>query len=74
MTPTQLAWIRTEYLRLHAQYYGEPHPTDYDRGSAWGDLAGYARLLEAFGIPVDPDRISPAEAGWAREAVRQGLA
>ena len=76
MTATQVAWIRTEHTRLHRQYYDrlESDPlTDYDKGAAWGDLCCLVRLMKAFGIPLDPDRISPAEAGWHREAVKAGL-
>jgi hypothetical protein len=77
MTPAQLAWIRAEHQRLHAQYYDRLQAdvvTDYDRGAAWGDLCSLVRLMQAFGIPVDPAHLSPAEEGRHREAVKAGLA
>jgi hypothetical protein len=76
MTRAQVAWIRAEHQRLRAQYYDRIQAdvvTDYDRGAAWGDLSSLVRLMQAFGIPIDPKAISPAEEGWRREAVKAGL-
>jgi hypothetical protein len=73
LSPAQLAWLRAEHRRLHAQYYDRPHVDSYSDGSTWGALCCLVRLMQAFGIPIDPDRISPAEQGWAREALKHGL-